>query len=94
MIIDIINIIILIKMTEGCNTIYDVITDQPSQMKNLSSKSTITKYALDFKQSIAFETMTSSFILKSLQIENVTYDVLHNFPRELPDKNEEDKIRY
>ena len=39
----------------------------------------IKKYTLDFKQSIAFEIMASSFLLKSLNVGNVSEDVLQSF---------------
>ena len=78
MIIDILNVIILNGLTTDCNTTDNLITDPLYQMKNLSFKSIIAKYTLDFKQSVAFEIMASSFIFKSLQIEKVTEDVLHS----------------
>ena len=65
MIIDVLNEIILNGLTSNDNAINDLITDPLSQMKNLSYKSIIAKYTLDFTQSVAFEIMASLFILKS-----------------------------
>ena len=40
--------------------------------KIISLQDTISEYTLDFKQSVAFEVMASSFILNSLQLHNIT----------------------
>ena len=37
------------------------------------------EYTLDFKQSVAFEIMASSFILKSLNIEGISIEDIHMF---------------
>ena len=40
--------------------------DNDAILRNISFQSIIEQYTLDFKQSVAFEIMASSFILKSL----------------------------
>ena len=42
----------------------------------------VSKYKVDFKQSIAFEIMSFSFILKSLKGLNIIEDVLQQFFQE------------
>ena len=48
-------------------------------IENLLFKSIISKYKLDSKQSVAFEIMSCSFILKSLKNQHITEDVLEQF---------------
>lgn len=48
-------------------------------VESLSFKHIISKYKLDFKQSVAFEIIACSFILKSLTVHNITENVLHEF---------------
>ena len=48
-------------------------------VENLSFKHIISKYKLDFKQSVAFEIIACSFILKLLTVNNITENVLHEF---------------
>ena len=48
-------------------------------VESLSFKHIISKYKLDFKQSVAFELMACSFILKSLTVHNITENGLHEF---------------
>ena len=47
----------------------------------------ISKYKLDFKQSVAFEIMACSFILKSLKNQHITEDILQQFLQ----KNKDDQ---
>ena len=65
MVIDILNNTILTGSPMSSSTIYDMISDPFYQINNQSFKSIIAKYTLDFKQSVAFEIMAGSFILKS-----------------------------
>ena len=43
-------------------------------------------YKLNFKQSVDFEIMSYSFILKSLKVQNITEDILHQFFKENKDQ--------
>ena len=56
-------------------------------VENITFKYIISKYNLDFKQSVAFEIMSSSFILKSLKNQHITEDILQQFLQ----KNKDDK---
>ena len=78
MIIDILTEVVLNQMREVTLINQDT-SDLVNNVKDLSFQSVIAKYTLDFKQSIAFEIMASSFILKSLNVGNVSEDVLHSF---------------
>ena len=80
MIIDILTEAFLNKMGEDTVTYQDT-TDLVKSVKDLSFQSVIKEYTLDFKQSVAFEIMTSSFILKSLMVGNVSDDTLESFLR-------------
>ena len=55
----------------------------------ISFKNIISKFTLDFKQSVAFEVMASSFILKSLQMYNVTQECIEIYFK----NNEEEKSK-
>ena len=90
MIIDILNDTILNSETSNCNHPDNISVQSNSNLKNLSFQSIIEKYTLDFKQSVAFEIIASSFILKSLSIEGISIEDIHNFFEE----NEENKIKY
>ena len=57
-------------------------------VKNISFKYIISKYKLDFKQSVAFEIMSYSFIINTLKNLNLTDDVLQQFSQE--NKNNQD----
>lgn len=78
MIIDILTEVVLNQMREVTLINQDT-SDLVNNVKDSSFQSVIAKYTLDFKQSIAFEIMASSFILKSLNVGNVSEDVLHSF---------------
>ena len=61
------------------NIIQGLPLDEQNNIKDSTQKRNIisfqdinSEYSLDFKQSVAFEVMASSFILKSLQIHNIT----------------------
>ena len=64
MIIDILTEVILNQIREDTVINQDT-SDLVKSVKNLSFQSVIEKYTLDFKQSVAFEIMASSFLLKS-----------------------------
>ena len=78
MIIDILTEVILNQIREDTVINQDT-SDLVKSVKNLSFQSVIEKYTLDFKQSVAFEIMASSFLLKSLNVGNVPEDVLESF---------------
>ena len=78
MIIDILTEAFLNQMGEDAVTCQDT-TDLLKSVKDVSFESVIKEYTLDFKQSIAFEIMASSFLLKSLNVGNVSEDVLESF---------------
>ena len=59
-------------------------------VKDLSFQSVITKYSLDFKQSVAFEIIACSFLLKSLNVGNVSEDTFESFF----EGNDGNKIKY
>ena len=68
MTIDILNEIMLGSMSnDHCHN--PELTSEQDSINCLSFQEIISKYTLDFKQSVAFEIMASSFILKSLEIE-------------------------
>ena len=85
MIIDILTEVILNQIREDTVINQDT-SDLVKSVKNLSFQSVIEKYTLDFKQSVAFEIMASSFLLKSLNVGNVPEDVLESFLKEMMDK--------
>ena len=78
MIIDILTEVILNQMREDTEINQDT-SDLVRSIKDLSFQSVIQKFTLDFKQSIAFEIMASSFLLKSLDVGNVSEAVLESF---------------
>jgi len=65
MIIDILNDVVLKGLPMISTNPHDLQHDSEDNDKQLSFKSIIEKYKLDFKQSVAFEIMACSFILKS-----------------------------
>ena len=84
MIIDILSEVVLNQMAE--RKVLDYTSDIVINASNLSYKSVIEKYTLDFKQAVAFEIMASSFILKSLMVGNVPDDALQSFLKEIMKK--------
>ena len=58
-----------------------------NEENSISFKNIISKFTLDFKQSVAFEIMASSFILKSLEMHNVTQECIEIYFK----NNEEEK---
>ena len=78
MIIDVLSAVVLNQMREEAVINQDT-SELINNIKDLSFESVIQKYTLDFKQSVAFEIMASSFLLKSLQVGNVCEDVLESF---------------
>ena len=79
MIIEILNDTILhgLPMTSKSEHTLQYNTD--INVKNITFKYIISKYKLDFKQAVAFEIMSCSFILKSLKKQNITEDILQQF---------------
>ena len=76
MVIDILNDVVLEGLPLDTTDYDPLYNDVLASSSRLSFKAIIEKFTLDFKQSVAFEIMASSFILKSLQIEKITeYDV-------------------
>ena len=65
MIIDILSEVFINQMREETVINQDT-SDLIKNIKDVSFGSVIAKYTLDFKQSVAFEIMASSFLLKSL----------------------------
>jgi len=51
---------------------YALQTEQGHNAEKLSFKHIISKFRLDFKQAVAFEIMSCSFILKSLTVHNIS----------------------
>ena len=60
-----------------------------NEESSISYKNIISKFTLDFKQSVAFEIMASSFILKSLQMHKVTQECIEIYFK----NNEEEKSK-
>ena len=80
MVIEILNDVILqgLPMTSvTCE--YDLQTETGPNVETLSFQYITSKYKLDFKQSVAFEIMSCSFILKSLKVHNIADKSLHQF---------------
>lgn len=61
------------------NNPHDLQSDSEDNVEQLSFEYIIHKYNLDFKQSVAFEIMACSFILKSLTTQNITEGVLQSY---------------
>ena len=61
---------------------YDLQTENGQNFEKLSFKHIISKYRLDFKQSVDFEIMPYSFILKSFRVQNINKDILYEFFQE------------
>ena len=89
MIIDVLSAVVLNQMREEAVINQDT-SELINNIKDLSFESVIQKYTLDFKQSVAFEIMASSFLLKSLQVGNVCEDVLKTFV----EGNENERIKH
>ena len=79
MVIDILNDVVLEGLPLSCSHYDPQYHDVLASSSQLSFKAIIKKFTLDFKQSVAFEIMASSFILKSLKIERITEDVVRTF---------------
>lgn len=77
MIIDILIDDILSKLPLNSSIDHNESLDPTKYTISLSFQNIIIKYKLDFKQSVAFEIMASSFILKSLKVEKVTDEKIH-----------------
>ena len=60
------------------------------EVKNLSFQSVIAEYTLDFKQSVAFEIMASSFLLKSMKVEKITEEEISVFF----EQNDDIRLKY
>ena len=78
MIIDVLSAVVLNQMREEAVINQDT-SELINNIKDLSLESVNQKYTLDFKQSVAFEIMASSFLLKSLHVGNVCENVLKTF---------------
>ena len=78
MIIDILNDVVLKGLPINAPFTNDMQTNSLESLNDLSFQDIIQKYTLDFKQAVAFEIMASSFILKSLDTENISNDVLQD----------------
>ena len=90
MIIDILTDTILNTLPNNNISTEGEITDIHAGSKELSYTSIIAKYKLDFKQSVAFEIMASSFILSSLLIEKISEEAIQTFF----ENNTEDSMKY
>ncbi len=83
-VIEILNDIILQGLPRtSVNSEHALQTEHSHNVEKLSFKCIISKYRLDFKQSVAFEIMSCSFILKSLKVHNISDDTLHEFLRKI-----------
>ena len=83
MVIEILNDVILqgLPMTSvACE--HELQTENGQNIKRISFKHIILKYRLGFRQAVAFEIMSCSFILKSLRVQNISVDILHAFFQE------------
>ena len=90
MIIDLLNDTIINCLPTNCKNINTISTESIAKLNNLTFQSIIAKYTLDFKQSVAFEIMASSFILKSLSIEGISIEDIHTFF----ENNDIEKLKY
>ena len=90
MIIDILNDTILNNLESNCTDFNNTSTKTQIEVKNLSFQSIIAEYTLDFKQSVAFEIMASSFLLKSMKLEKITEEEISVFFEE----NDEIRLKY
>ena len=75
MIIEIINNTILHGLPMTSTNEQSLQHNSDHDVNNITFKYIISKYKLDFKQSVAFEIMSCSFILKSLKQQNITENV-------------------
>ena len=88
MIIDILNNLVLTQLPMHQENMNYLNNDQKITISDLSFKAMISKFTLDFKQSVAFEIMACSFIIKSLNLEKITTDNLNTKMKEIVgDKN-------
>ena len=84
MVIEILNDVILQGLPMTSVTSEHVVqTEQGHNVEKLSLKHIISKFRLDFKQAVAFEIMSCSFILKSLTVHNISEGMLHKFSRKM-----------
>ena len=90
MIIDILTDTIMKSLPNNHIVLDTISMDTHAKIKDLSSQSIIAKYTLDFKQSVAFEIMATSFILKSLEFEKITEQDIQTFFEE----NHLDRVKY
>jgi len=91
MVIEILNDVILqgLPMTSVTSE-HALQTKQGHNVEKFSFKHIISKFKLDFKQAVAFEIMSCSFILKSLTVHNISEDMLSKFFK----KNENKQNKY
>ena len=87
MVIEILDDVILQRLPMASVTSEHALqTEQGHNVEKLSFKHIISKFRLDFKQAVAFEIMSCSFILKSLTVHNISEDMLHKFFKENENK--------
>ena len=79
MIIEILNDTILHGLPMTSTSEHTLQYNSDHNVENITFKYIISKYKLDFKQSVAFEIMSCSFILKSLKNQHITEDILQQF---------------
>ena len=79
MIIEILNDTILHGLPLASTSKHTLQYNTDLNVENVTFKHIISKYRLDFKQGVAFEVMSCSFILKSLKNQHITEDVLEQF---------------
>ena len=87
MIIEILSDLILqgLPMTSVTSE-YALQTEQGHNAEKLSFKHIISKFRLDFKQAVAFEILSCSFILKSLIVHDISEDMLPKLFKENENK--------
>ena len=79
MIIEILNDTILHGLPLASTSKHTLQYNTDLNVENMTFTHIISKYRLDFKQVVAFEIMSCSFILKSLKNQHITEDVLKQF---------------
>ena len=91
MVIEILNDVLVLGLSMPSTICeHDLENKLGHNVENLSFKHIISKYKLDFKQSVAFEIMSCSFMLKSLKVHHITEDSLQQFFQE----NEDQRNKY
>ena len=75
MIIEILNDTILHGQPMSSDSIQTLQNNADNDVRKFTFKYIISKYNLDFKQAVAFEIMSCSFILKSLEKQNINNDI-------------------